>query len=739
MTDKKYTLGIDIGSTTVKIAILDEENQLLFADYERHFANIQETLAHLLGEAHEKLGELTLQPVITGSGGLALANHLGIPFTQEVIAVSTSLKALAPQTDVAIELGGEDAKIIYFEGGNVEQRMNGICAGGTGSFIDQMASLLQTDATGLNEYAKDYKALYPIAARCGVFAKTDIQPLINDGATKPDLSASIFQAVVNQTISGLACGKPIRGHVAFLGGPLHFLSELRESFIRTLKLDEEHTIIPENSHLFAAIGSALNAKEDNSISLTEMKDRLRNSIKLDFEVERMEPLFASQEEYDAFAKRQSSYKVKTGDLATYKGNCYLGIDAGSTTTKTALVGEDGTLLYSFYSSNNGNPLKTTIRSIKEIYELLPKDAKIAYSCSTGYGEALLKAALLLDEGEVETVSHYYAAAFFDPEVDCILDIGGQDMKCIKIRNKTVDSVQLNEACSSGCGSFIETFAKSLNYTVQDFAKAAVFAQHPIDLGTRCTVFMNSKVKQAQKEGAEVSDISAGLAYSVIKNALYKVIKVSDASELGKHIVVQGGTFYNDAVLRSFEKIAGCEAIRPDIAGIMGAFGAALIARERHQEGAETTMLSIDKINELKYTTSMANCRGCTNNCRLTINKFSGGRQYISGNRCERGIGKEKNKDHIPNLFEYKYKRIFGYQPLPQDEAIRGEVGIPRVLNMFENYPFWYTFFTQLKYRVVLSPTSSRKIYELGIESIPSESECYPAKLAHGHVLSLIHI
>ena len=731
------TLGIDIGSTTVKIAILDENENLIFADYKRHFANIQETLADLLQEAFDQYGEMTLHPVITGSGGLTLANHLGVPFTQEVIAVSTSLQKLAPKTDVAIELGGEDAKIIYFENGNVEQRMNGICAGGTGSFIDQMASLLQTDATGLNEYAKDYKALYPIAARCGVFAKTDIQPLINDGATKPDLSASIFQAVVNQTISGLACGKPIRGHVAFLGGPLHFLSELRESFIRTLKLDEEHTIIPENSHLFAAIGSALNAKEDNSISLTEMKDRLRNSIKLDFEVERMEPLFASQEEYDAFAKRQSSYKVKTGDLATYKGNCYLGIDAGSTTTKTALVGEDGTLLYSFYSSNNGNPLKTTIRSIKEIYELLPENAKIAYSCSTGYGEALIKAALILDEGEVETVSHYYAAAFFDPEVDCILDIGGQDMKCIKIRNKTVDSVQLNEACSSGCGSFIETFAKSLNYTVQDFAKAAVFAQHPIDLGTRCTVFMNSKVKQAQKEGAEVSDISAGLAYSVIKNALYKVIKVSDASELGKHIVVQGGTFYNDAVLRSFEKIAGCEAIRPDIAGIMGAFGAALIARERHQEGAETTMLSIDKINELKYTTSMANCRGCTNNCRLTINKFSGGRQYVSGNRCERGIGKEKNKDHIPNLYEYKYKRIFSYAPLTADKATRGKVGIPRVLNMFENYPFWYTFFTELKYEVVLSPTSTRKIYELGIESIPSESECYPAKLAHGHVTWLI--
>ena len=734
---KKHTLGIDIGSTTVKIAILDENDNLVFSDYERHFANIQETLADLLQKAEDQLGELTLCPVITGSGGLTLANHLEVPFVQEVIAVSTSLQKLAPKTDVAIELGGEDAKIIYFENGNVEQRMNGICAGGTGSFIDQMASLLQTDAPGLNEYAKHYKALYPIAARCGVFAKTDIQPLINDGATKEDLSASIFQAVVNQTISGLACGKPIRGHVAFLGGPLHFLSELKEAFIRTLKLDDEHIIAPDNSHLFAAIGSALNAKQDITVSLTELKDRMRTTIKLDFEVERMEPLFATEEDYQAFHDRQSAYKVKTGDLSTYKGKCFLGIDAGSTTTKTALVGEDGTLLYSFYSNNNGNPLKTTISSIQEIYELLPDDAEIAFSCSTGYGEALIKAALLLDEGEVETVSHYYAAAFFDPEVDCILDIGGQDMKCIKIRNQTVDSVQLNEACSSGCGSFIETFAKSLNYTVQDFAKAALFAEHPIDLGTRCTVFMNSKVKQAQKEGAEVSDISAGLAYSVIKNALYKVIKVSDASELGKHIVVQGGTFYNDAVLRSFEKIANCQAIRPDIAGIMGAFGAALIARERYQEGEKTSMLSIDQINSLQYTTSMANCRGCTNNCRLTINKFSGGRKYISGNRCERGLGKEKNKDHIPNLFDYKYKRIFSYEPLSTDKATRGQVGIPRVLNMFENYPFWYTFFTELKYQVVLSPTSTRKIYELGIESIPSESECYPAKLAHGHVTWLI--
>ena len=691
-----------------------------------------------MDEACHSLGEISAAPVITGSGGLTLANHLEVPFVQEVIAVSTSLEKLAPKTDVAIELGGEDAKIIYFEGGNVEQRMNGICAGGTGSFIDQMASLLQTDAPGLNEYAKNYKALYPIAARCGVFAKTDIQPLINEGATKEDLAASIFQAVVNQTISGLACGKPIRGHVAFLGGPLHFLSELKTAFIRTLNLDEEHTIVPENSHLFAAIGSALNSKEDaKNVSLLSMRDRLRAAIAMDFEVDRMEPLFASKEDYQAFNRRQSKYNVKTGELSTYRGNCYLGIDAGSTTTKAALVGEDGSLLYSFYSNNNGNPLATSIRAIQEIYEQLPAGARIAWSCSTGYGEALIKAALMLDEGEVETVSHYYAAAFFDPEVDCILDIGGQDMKCIKIKDQTVDSVQLNEACSSGCGSFIETFAKSLNYSVQDFAKAALFAEHPIDLGTRCTVFMNSKVKQAQKEGASVADISAGLAYSVIKNALYKVIKVSDASELGRHIVVQGGTFYNDAVLRSFEKIAQCEAIRPDIAGIMGAFGAALIARERYDKEKASTMLPIEKINTLEYKTTMANCKGCTNNCRLTINKFSGGRQYISGNRCERGIGKEKNKDHIPNLYEYKYKKLFSYVPLTPDKAPRGQVGIPRVLNLFENYPFWYTFFTNLGYQVVLSPTSTRKIYELGIESIPSESECYPAKLAHGHVSWLL--
>ena len=730
------TLGIDIGSTTVKIAILNTDGEIIFSDYKRHYANIQETLSSIINDAYEQLGDLPVSPMITGSGGLTLSKHLDIPFVQEVVAVATSLKDYAPQTDVAIELGGEDAKIIYFTGG-IDQRMNGICAGGTGSFIDQMATLLKTDAAGLNEYAKNYEAIYPIAARCGVFAKSDIQPLINEGATKEDLSASIFQAVVNQTISGLACGKPIRGNVAFLGGPLHFLTQLRQAFIQTLHLTDEQIIAPDHSHLFAASGAAMNAKADTQTSLGNLTQKLSEKIHMDFEVTRMEPLFTSEEEYNTFLEEHSKKDVKKGDFATYTGNLFLGIDAGSTTTKVAVIGEDGSLLYSFYDSNNGSPLKTALKAIKDIYTKMPKGAKIVRSCSTGYGEALLKSALLLDEGEVETVAHYNAAAFFEPDVDCILDIGGQDMKCIKIKNHSVDKVQLNEACSSGCGSFIETFAKSLNYEVADFAKVALYAENPIDLGSRCTVFMNSKVKQAQKEGASVADISAGLAYSVIKNALLKVIKLTDPKDLGKKVVVQGGTFYNDAVLRSFERISGCTAVRPDIAGIMGAFGAALIARD-HYTGQESTMLSIEDINNLRFETSMTRCKGCTNHCLLTINRFTGGRQFISGNRCERGIGKQKNEKNVPNLFEYKNKRLFShYVSLSEKDAVRGVVGIPRVLNMYENYPFWFTFFTKLGYRVILSPESSRKIYELGIESIPSESECYPAKLAHGHVSWLI--
>ena len=615
--------------------------------------------------------------------------------------------------------------------------MNGVCAGGTGSFIDQMASLLQTDAGGLNEYAKDYDTIYPIAARCGVFAKTDIQPLINEGATKPNLAASIFQAVVNQTISGLACGKPIRGNVAFLGGPLHFLTELKEAFIRTLNLKDDEIIAPTHSHLFAAVGAALNAKEEVTTDFEHLLKQFEKKIELQQEVDRLEPLFKSEQEYKNFVKDHNRHVVKRGDLATYKGNCYLGIDAGSTTTKVALAGEDGELLYSYYNNNNGSPLHAVVEALHEIDAQMPKTAKIVSSCSTGYGEHLVKAALNLDFGEVETIAHYYAAAFFDPDVDCILDIGGQDMKCIRIKNGVVDDVQLNEACSSGCGSFIETFAKSLNHSVQEFAKVALTAQNPIDLGSRCTVFMNSKVKQAQKEGATVGDISAGLAYSVIKNALYKVIKLTDPSDLGKHIVVQGGTFYNDAVLRSFERISGCHAVRPDIAGIMGAFGSALIARERYEDGMETSMLPLEEIFAMSVDTSMTRCKGCTNHCLLTINKFSNGRRYITGNRCERGIGKEPNAENIPNLYDYKLHRTFDYEPLSDEKATRGVIGIPRVLNIYENYPFWYTFFTDLGFKVVVSPESSRKIYELGIESIPSESECYPAKLAHGHVMWLI--
>ena len=723
-----YTLGIDIGSTTVKVAVLDKDNKILFSDYKRHFANIKETLKDLVQEAKDALGENEVNPCITGSGGLALAQLIGVPFTQEVVCVSEALQDYAPQTDVAIELGGEDAKIIYFTNG-IEQRMNGVCAGGTGSFIDQMATLLQTDASGLNDYA--------IAARCGVFAKTDIQPLINEGATKPNLAASIFQAVVNQTISGLACGKPIKGNVAFLGGPLHFLPELKNAFIRTLNLTGDAIIDPGHSHLFAAVGAAMNSKPEVSMTLSELIHALSQELNLSSGVERLAPLFESDEDYEKFKADHNKYAVKRGDLATYKGNCFIGVDAGSTTTKVALVGSDGELLYDFYSSNNGSPLNTTIRAIKDIYSKLPEGAVIAGSCSTGYGEALIKQALSLDFGEVETIAHYTAAAFFDPEVDCILDIGGQDMKCIKIKNGVVDNVMLNEACSSGCGSFIETFAKSLNYDIADFAHIAITARTPIDLGSRCTVFMNSKVKQAQKEGASVADISAGLAYSVIKNALLKVIKLTDPKDLGKNIVVQGGTFYNDAVLKSFEVISGRTAIRPDISGIMGAFGAALIARNKYKEGFVTTMLPIEEIRKLTYVSSMTRCKGCTNNCLLTINKFSNGKRFITGNRCEKGVGLKKNADNIPNLFEYKLGRIFGYESLKPEEAKRGVIGVPRVLNMYENYPFWHTFLTKLGFSVVLSPKSSRNIYSLGIESIPSESECYPAKISHGHVMWLL--
>jgi len=736
--DNTYKMGIDIGSTTVKVVLADEKNEIAFARYRRHFSEIKKTVKDILKEAKEEIGNAIFSAMITGSGGVALAKAIGVEFIQEVVATANAVEATAPQTDVAIELGGEDAKIIYFEGGNVEQRMNGVCAGGTGSFIDQMASLLQTDATGLNELAKKYEVIYPIASRCGVFAKTDIQPLINEGAKKEDLAASIFQAVVNQTIAGLACGKPIRGHVAFLGGPLHFLSELRQRFIETLKLTDETTIIPENSHLFAAFGTAVSNKGEAELDFDSLLERLENGVELTAEVTRMDPLFKDEADYANFKERHDRDQVKRIPLSNYHGDAFLGIDAGSTTTKVALVSDKGDLLYSFYAGNEGSPLNVVMKSLNEMYDMMPEDVVIRNSCVTGYGEGLIKEALMIDLGYIETVAHYKAAQFFKPDVDFILDIGGQDMKCIRIKDNVIDSVLLNEACSSGCGSFIETFAKSLNYSVQDFAKVALFAKNPIDLGSRCTVFMNSRVKQAQKEGAEVGDISAGLAYSVIKNALLKVIKISDPKAMGKSMVVQGGTFYNDAVLKSFELISGREAVRPDIAGIMGAFGAGLIAKDKYTEGYQTTLVTREDMNALEVNSTMARCQGCTNHCLLTINHFSGGRRFITGNRCERGLGKEKIEDPAPNLYEYKRWRLFDYyEPLTAEQATRGEIGIPRGLNMWEDYPFWHTFFTKLGYRVVLSPNSSKMIFEMGMESIPSESVCYPAKLVHGHVKWLI--
>jgi predicted CoA-substrate-specific enzyme activase len=728
-----YRLGIDIGSTTIKLAVADDGGKLVFWKYQRHFSNIQETLSGILRKLEEELGAVPFSAMITGSGGLSLANWVGVDFVQEVVAVSSSIEKYAPSTDVAIEIGGEDAKIIYFSGG-LEQRMNGICAGGTGSFLDQMATLLQTDAMGLNELAKSATTIYPLAARCGVFAKSDIQPLINEGAAREDLALSILQAIVSQTISGLACGKPIRGKVAFLGGPLHFLSELRKRFTDVLKLTPENALAPENSHLFAALGAALAADKGKETTASALIGNLSSKKKLMHEIERLSPLFKDKEEHEAFRKRHESQKVKRLELDSYSGDAFLGIDAGSTTTKLALISENGELLYSHYEGNGGNPLNVIIKSLKEIYSILPKDAKIRKSCVTGYGEGLAQAAFMVDMGEIETVAHYKAAAFFNPNVDFILDIGGQDMKCLRIADGAIDSVLLNEACSAGCGSFIETFAKSLNLTAPEFSQTALFAKNPIDLGSRCTVFMNSRVKQAQKEGADVSDISAGLAYSVIKNALRKVIKITDPADMGSEIVVQGGTFHNEAVLRSFELISEREAIRPDIAGIMGAFGAALLAKERR--GVDpSTLIDADGLEALEVKTSLTRCKGCGNNCLLTVNRFSGGRRFISGNRCERGLGKEKNGGDVPNLFEWKLQRLFGYKPL--ENAPRGSVGIPRVLNMYEDYPLWFTFFTKLGYKVVLSSPSSRDLYEMGLESIPSESVCYPAKLAHGHVMDLM--
>ena len=733
---KYFKLGIDVGSTTIKVVVLDCYNKVIYSDYKRHFSDIKTTLKQALKRCFKKIGNVTLRVTVTGSGGIAASEWLKVDFQQEVISCTKAVEEFLHKTDVVIELGGEDAKITYLKDG-IDQRMNGTCAGGTGAFIDQMAILLNTDARGLNELSKEATIIYPIASRCGVFAKTDVQPLINEGAKRSDIAASIFQAVVNQTISGLACGKPICGNVAFLGGPLHFLDGLTKRFIETLNLKEGEYSIPKNAELYVAIGAAILAENKEIITLAELIDNLDKVNYKDIIQNNLLPLFKDEEEYLEFLNRHSSNKVKRGEISTYKGNVFIGIDAGSTTTKLAVIGADKELLYSSYNNNEGSPLNKTIDILKDLYKKLNKNITIAKTTVTGYGEGLIKAALGVDIGEIETICHFKGAKSFMPNVDFILDIGGQDMKALMIKDGVINNILLNEACSSGCGSFIEGFSKSLNISIDEFAKLSVKAKKPVDLGSRCTVFMNSKVKQVQKEGASVGDISAGLCYSVIKNALYKVIKIRNFDELGKNIIVQGGTFYNDGVLRSFEKLTGANVIRPDIAGLMGAYGAALISKENYKEGEVSTLIREDKLEKFNFKTTCCRCGGCGNNCLLTINKFDNNEKYITGNRCEKPLGNIGKKLEVPNLYKYKLSRIFNYKPLSKEEATRGEIGIPRVLNIYENYPFWFRLLTELKFRVIISPFSSKKIFNLGIETIPSESVCYPAKLSHGHIMSLI--
>lgn len=730
--------GIDVGSTTVKLVILNEKNESLFAKYERHFSDVKTATERVLREAEALIGNQEMTMSITGSGGMGLADVLEIPFVQEVIACTRTVEEVIPETDVAIELGGEDAKITFFEG-SLEQRMNGSCAGGTGAFIDQMAVLLKTDANGVNELAKNYKTIYPIASRCGVFAKTDVQPLINEGAAKEDIAASIFQAVVNQTIAGLAAGRKIKGKIAFLGGPLFFMSELRQRFIETLNITPENVVFPENPQLFVAMGAAFYSEEADASSLEELLHRLTTAEEGHLSPsDTLEPLFKDEADLAEFRMRHGQAQASEKSLSDHDGVAFLGIDAGSTTTKVALIDDSGNLMYSFYGNNQGQPLETTMTVLRDLYKQLPGNVFIGKAAVTGYGEQLIKNALKVDIGEVETMAHYKAANHFQPGVDFILDIGGQDMKAMTIKDGALSSIQLNEACSSGCGSFIETFAKSLNYKVEDFAQAALKSKGPVDLGSRCTVFMNSKVKQVQKEGASVGDISAGLSYSVIKNAIYKVIKVRRPEELGEKIVCQGGTFYNEAVLRAFELVAGREVVRPSIAGLMGAFGAALIALENYEVGERTETLSLAEIDAFTAEKEFTHCGLCENNCMLTVTLFSDGRQFITGNRCERGARiKVKREDKKVNLVDYKYRRLFKYRPLRKKEAVRGEIGIPRVLNMYENYPLWHTFFSDLGFRVKLSPRSNKELYEQGMETIPSDTACYPAKIAHGHIQALI--
>lgn len=739
---KSLRMGIDVGSTTVKVVLLDEQDNYLYKKYIRHYANILDTVHTLLQEAQVGHEDANVHVAITGSGGMAMADKVRIPFVQEVIAETKAIKALYPQTDVIIELGGEDAKVTYL-GRTAEHRMNGSCAGGTGAFIDQMATLLQTDASGLNTLAMNADTIYPIAARCGVFAKTDVQALLNQGASHENIAKSVFQAIVNQTIAGLACGHKIEGNVAFLGGPLTFLSELRQCFCDTLELDTAHRIIPENGELFIALGAALMNDECRDITVGELTKEIGALIGVPMEAtDRIDPLFRNEDELNEFRARHAKAVTPKADIKDAEGPCYLGIDAGSTTLKVVLINSKNEIIFSHYGPNHGKPLEKSQELIEQIYGLLPKGAYIAHSGVTGYGEAFLKRALGIDIGEVETIAHYRAAQFFCPDVSFILDIGGQDMKCTKVRDGYIEDIVLNEACSSGCGSFIDTFATSLRLPIEQFAKEGLLAPMPIDLGSRCTVFMNSKVKQAQKEGATVPDIAAGLAYSVIKNALYKVLKVKDPKELGDHIVVQGGTFYNEAVLRAFEKLMGVEVIRPDVSGLMGAYGMALLASEAAEElqNQHSTLLDSEGLKSLQVSTSMRNCGLCSNNCMLTINAFSDGRTYVTGNRCDRGAGdmiQEKHKP-VPNMVEVKLRRYFDYflkKNIPEFEG-KLRIGIPRVLNMYEDFPFWFTFFNQLGCEVVLSDYTTKDQYNKAIDTIPSDTACYPAKAVHGHIRDL---
>ena len=727
-------VGLDVGSTTIKLVVIDEHHHILHGKYERHFSNIRLTIEKLIAEAVTLFGERPLHISVTGSGGLSVAKWLDIPFIQEVVACVLAVEAFIHNVDVSIELGGEDAKITYFKNG-IEQRMNGTCAGGTGAFIDQMASLLNTDAMGLNELAKGAKTIYPIAARCGVFAKSDIQPLLNEGARKEDIAISIFQSVVNQTISGLACGRPIRGNVAFLGGPLYFLSELRKRFIETLALGNAEAISPENSQLYVALGAALHSKHAPITHFEALSALLHDKkVNQEPEVKRLSPLFETPWDYETFKKRHNQAYVPFKSIKDYQGKAYLGIDAGSTTTKLVLINENKEIIYHYYASNQGSPLRVVKEALMAMYQEMPQGITIAHSCVTGYGEALIKAALRVDLGEIETVAHYQAAETFLPNVDLILDIGGQDMKCMTTHEGVIQTVILNEACSAGCGSFIENFATSLNVSVDTFVQEAIQAKEPVDLGSRCTVFMNSKVKQAQKEGASIGDISSGLAYSVIKNALYKVIRLRSSDELKENIIVQGGTFLNDAVLRAFELLTEKHVIRPNIAGIMGAYGAALIAQSKQQD--TSTLLDKSGLQALNIESHMRRCDLCQNTCIITDYQFDESHAFSIGNRCERGIGLPIKKTVLPNVYAYKYQRLFQYKRLEKSKA-KVTIGMPRALNIYENYPFWHTFFTELGIHVVLSSKSSPKIYQKGIETIPSESVCYPAKLVHGHIMDLL--